>query len=541
MGILRNLSCASLKCKIMVPLIAIFALTAVLIVLWTGAKIEDVSTEQGKKDLVNMSEAVFGVMTGYMATGTISNSLPTFVEHMNKMLPLRVIRDEALDAQFGKKKPEDYLKDDFEKEVFKNKKPAFRMQEIKGKPYLVGVFPYVAVKNYMGTDCLSCHAVGVKEGDVIGAVSIGLNMEKALAEVSHTKLMILLLVSLLSAVSIVIIYFVVTGALITPLNTIVAVIQKAAQKDFRESAKIHYDDEIGNVADAVNKMSEGLALTISDIAVASSDLSEAAGSLNKAIEATVKTTSKQAGQSMHIASISEEMAQTVTEIARNSASASDSAKEAISIADAGKEVVSQSVERIISAGEATKELSSMIQHLNSKVGEIGEIVSVISDIADQTNLLALNAAIEAARAGEQGRGFAIVADEVRKLAERTAKATNEISEKIQGVQDDSERTGASMQSALDHVSDGVEYMEKAKGSLDKIVDSVKKTAQEITHIAASVEEQSVASEEIAKNIEEVSVMATETKQTSESLMELFDRMNTLSDALKTTIASFKFK
>lgn len=541
MGILTKLSCASLKCKIMIPLIAIFALTAVLIVWWTGAKIEDISTEQGKKDLVNMSEAVFGVMTGFMANGTISNSLPPFVEHMNKMLPLRVIRDEALDAQFGKKKPEDYIKDELEKEVFKTKQPAFKMKDIKGKPYLVGVFPYVAVKNYMGTDCLSCHAVGVKEGDVIGAVSIGLNMEKALAEVSHTKLMILLLVSLISFISIGIIYFTVTKALIRPLNSIVSAIQKAAQRDFRQTAEIHYDDEIGNVADAVNKMSDGLALTISDIAKASNDLNEAAGSLNKAIDATVNTTSKQAGQSMHIASISEEMAQTVTEIARNSASASDSAKEAISIADSGKEVVTQSVEKIKSAGEATKELSSMIQHLNSKVGEIGEIVSVISDIADQTNLLALNAAIEAARAGEQGRGFAIVADEVRKLAERTAKATNEISEKIQGVQDDSERTGASMQSALDHVSDGVAYMEKAKGSLDDIVNSVKKTAQEITHIAASVEEQSVASEEIAKNIEEVSVMASETQQTSENLKELFDRMNRLSDSLKATIQSFKFK
>lgn len=541
MGILRKLSCASLKCKIMFPLILIYAVTAILIVWWTGAKIEAVSTEQGKKDLVNMSEAVFGVMTGYMVTGTISDSLPPFVEHMNKMLPLRIIRDESLDAQFGKKKPEDYLKDDLESEVFKTKQPAFRMKDVKGKPYLVGVFPYLAVKNYMGTDCLSCHAVGVKEGDVVGAVSIGLNMEKTLEEVSHTKFMILLLVLLITGTSLVIIYFVVTKALITPLNNIVDVIKKAAQRDFRQSAQIHYDDEIGNVADAVNKMSEGLSHTINDIADVSNDLNSAAGSLNKAIEATVNTTSKQAGQSMHIASISEEMAQTVTEIARNSASASDSAKEAIAIADTGKEVVAQSVEKIISAGEATRELASMIEHLNSKVGEIGEIVSVISDIADQTNLLALNAAIEAARAGEQGRGFAIVADEVRKLAERTAKATNEISERIQGVQDDSERTGSSMQSALDHVSDGVEFMERARTSLESIVNSVNKTAQEITQIAASVEEQSVASEEIAKNIEEVSVMATETQQTSENLKELFDRMNKLSGSLRSAIQSFKFR
>ena len=140
--------------------------------------------------------------------------------------------------------------------------------------------------------------------------------------------------------------------------------------------------------------------------------------------------------------------------------------------------ISEGVMKVSEAAGKAKASDTTITSLAEAAQRIGEVVRLIGDIAGQTNLLALNATIEAARAGEAGKGFAVVASEVKNLAAQTAKATEEISTQISGMQ-------ASTEGAV--------------AALREIIQSVAQLEATMTAIAAAVEEQTAATAEIAKN------------------------------------------
>ncbi len=119
--------------------------------------------------------------------------------------------------------------------------------------------------------------------------------------------------------------------------------------------------------------------------------------------------------------------------------------EASSVSGANRAAMEKITANLQTMAEDTQQMARNVDTLTQRASQIGGIVQLIKEIADQTNLLALNAAIEAARAGEQGRGFAVVADEVRQLAERTTKATAEISGLVTSIQSETQSTKGQME------------------------------------------------------------------------------------------------
>lgn len=333
---------------------------------------------------------------------------------------------------------------------------------------------------------------------------------------------LILVVALATAL---VMYFFANAIFVKPLGKVVAGLERLGQGDFSSGVDVKSRDEIGQIADAANRMIKALRELISQVTNSSNNLAAHSEEMSAATEEVSATMD-------HVASSTVELAATVNQSGTAADSLARSSDEMEQATRTGTAAVSEAIRKMDGMKKVTTETRQHIVSLQEKSERVGHITDTITGIADQTNLLALNAAIEAARAGEQGRGFAVVAEEVRKLAEQSGEAAKEISSIIEEISRGVHTASSSMDQAVGAVDEGVEAANGVGVQIDHIVALIRENVQQVRSIATGSQQVGSATENMAASAEEVT-------STMQELAGGAQQLARMAEELQTMVAKFR--
>ena len=275
------------------------------------------------------------------------------------------------------------------------------------------------------------------------------------------------------------------------------------------------------------EMTASLKATMESVTQSAQSLASASEELSAVAQQMSSNSEETSAQSNVVASASEQVSKNVATVAASAEEMSASVREIAKNANDAARVATSAV-------KVAEDTNKTISKLGESSTEIGKVIKVITSIAQQTNLLALNATIEAARAGEAGKGFAVVANEVKELAKQTAAATEDISGKIEAIQNDTK-------GAVSAIAEIAKVIGQINDISNTIASAVEEQAATTNEIARNATEAAKGSTEISKNITNVSQAARSTTEGANNTLSAAQELSKLSAGLKLVVDSANLK
>jgi methyl-accepting chemotaxis protein len=405
----------------------------------------------------------------------------------------------------------------------------------------------------------------------LGVLYVGQQL-KASVEVKSEIKKINLIAGIVLAVIIILIAIFLHRRIIAPIKRMVTILGEVAKGKLIEQLPgsiVRRKDEIGQLSQSINMMIHNLQSLIAQIHRTTQklvgsvqELSDHAGKTEQmsneigfSIQEVASGAEVQMQGANQSASAMKEMSEGIYRITETYSFISEVSHETASTAEKGNKTIDRTVQQMEVISESVRDSVAFVNVLGDRSKEIGQIVALVNHIATQTNLLALNAAIEAARAGEYGRGFAVVADEIRKLAEQTSLSTNEVTNLIASIQQDSNSTIQSMFKVSEEVETGLNLMFESGESFKRILNETQNVADRVVDVSAISQQMSASSEEVTASVEELRHIAEKSSDNSrnvvsvsrkqltaiEEIFTLANTLNRMSQELQDQLSKFEIE
>ena len=508
-------------------------------IAWESSVNHAIVTEQAQDFAYSINEMTLAGLTGMMITGTMDQRdvFLDQIKHLSLVDDLKVIRGEAVTKLYGPGDAAAAPPDDVERRVLESREPYMRAEKSEQGEYLRVVIPALASKNYLGKDCISCHATG--EGVPLGAVSMRISLGHVNEAVARFRNESVLFAIVASLPMIGFVYFFIRRFVTRPLAQLTESLSEIAQGALTRRLDAGNRDEIGLAANTFNRMLGTFSGLVCQVGDSASAVSGQARDLAKGASLIAESSRSQADRSARAARAVEDLSDKTASIADNTGTVRARAHESLTRSQAGQTSLGQLIDEMGQARDAVRDMADSMKAFVGSTEAINTMTKAVREIAGQTNLLALNAAIEAARAGDQGRGFAVVADEVRKLAEKSARSA----EQIDGITRDIGQLSSSAQEAITR---GLGYLESSQGVADQVAgilgasnEVVVEVGGNLDLISAAVEEQRGGSAAVTDSIDAIAEMARENDLAIDRAVEAAHEMERLAAELQASVARFK--